>query len=65
MFVARVPVYGDLRFKDRTGRGVDRGISVGKEWKYRSFVEGGRRRPRFGRFTTLRPSDFPRVCRSK
>jgi len=38
--VARVPRYGQLRFMDRTGReGV--GISVGKEWKYRKYIEGG------------------------
>ncbi len=41
LLTARVPAYGKLRFKDRAGRGVDRGINVGNEWKYRSFVEGG------------------------
>ena len=38
---ARVPEYGKLRFLDRTGAGSPRGISVGNEWTYRSFIEGG------------------------
>ena len=37
---ARVPVYGDLRFMDRNGMNTDRGINVGKEWTYRSYIEG-------------------------
>ena len=51
MFVARVPIYGDLRFLDRDGqpsqkgvrqgRGKLGGINVGKESDYREFVEGG------------------------
>jgi ABC-type transport system involved in multi-copper enzyme maturation permease subunit len=38
---ARVPEYGKLRFLDRQGTEVARGISVGKEWTYRSFIDGG------------------------
>ena len=38
---ARVPFYGKLRFLDRKGVDVARGISVGNEWTYRSFIEGG------------------------
>ena len=41
LFRARVPVYGKLRFKDRTGKDEARGISVGNEWAYRSYIEGG------------------------
>ncbi len=37
---ARVPVYGKLRFLDRTGRPSDKGINVGNEWGYRSYIEG-------------------------
>jgi ABC-type transport system involved in multi-copper enzyme maturation permease subunit len=58
MFVARVPVYGDLRFKDRTGHGVDRGISVGKEWTYRSFVEGGSPAAAIWTFHDITPEQF-------
>lgn len=38
---ARVPQYGELRFVDRRGAPAPRGISVGSEWTYRSFIEGG------------------------
>jgi hypothetical protein len=38
---ARVPHYGKLRFLDRKGVDVAKGISVGSEWTYRSFIEGG------------------------
>lgn len=38
---ARVPHYGRLRFLDRKGVEVARGISVGNEWTYRSFIDGG------------------------
>jgi hypothetical protein len=38
---ARVPEYGKVRFTDRKSVEVAKGISVGSEWTYRSFVEGG------------------------
>jgi len=38
---ARVPEYGKLRFLDRKSVEVAKGISVGSEWTYRSFIEGG------------------------
>ncbi|MCE5269566.1 MAG: hypothetical protein LLG00_16945 [Planctomycetaceae bacterium] len=41
MLVARVPVYGKLAFRDRTGQPAEKGINVGDEWTYRSFIEGG------------------------
>ncbi len=41
MLRARVPEYGKLRFLDRKGVEVAKGISVGSEWTYRSFIEGG------------------------
>ena len=37
---ARVPLGGTLKFLDRQGASVERGVSVGKEWGYRSFIEG-------------------------
>lgn len=38
---ARVPMYAEeLRFLDRSGGATERGISVGKEWGYRSFIDG-------------------------
>jgi hypothetical protein len=41
LLVARVPVYGKLRFMDRTGQVTDKGINVGEEWNYRSYIDGG------------------------
>jgi hypothetical protein len=38
---ARRPLRGRLRFLDREGRPSDRGISVGAEWAYRQYIEGG------------------------
>jgi len=37
---ARVPQWGKLKFKDRQGVEKERGINVGSEWTYRSFIEG-------------------------
>ncbi|MEQ8837124.1 MAG: hypothetical protein RID07_10015, partial [Lacipirellulaceae bacterium] len=37
---ARDPEYGELSFVDRTGVPKYRGISVGNEWAYRSFIDG-------------------------
>ncbi|TWU25828.1 ABC transporter permease [Bythopirellula polymerisocia] len=37
---ARVPQWGKLTFLDRQGVPKERGISVGSEWTYRSFVDG-------------------------
>jgi hypothetical protein len=38
--LARVPVYGKLRFLTRTGS-PGRGINVGNEWSYREYIDGG------------------------
>jgi hypothetical protein len=41
MFRARVPEYGKVHFLDRKGNRVAKGVSVGAEWTYRTFIEGG------------------------
>lgn len=41
MLRARVPKRGDISFKGRDGSTQERGVSVGNEWTYRSFIEGG------------------------
>jgi len=41
MLVARVPIYGKLTFRDRSGQPTEKGVNVGDEWTYRSFIEGG------------------------
>jgi hypothetical protein len=39
---AREPVYGQLRFEDSGGRVTsNRGINVGREWTYRSYISRG------------------------
>jgi hypothetical protein len=58
MFMARVPDYGHLRFKDRTGKAVSRGISVGKESKYRSFIDGATLATAIWNFENVTPERF-------
>jgi len=41
LLVARVPVYGKLRFRNEAGADTEKGINVGDEWMYRSFIAGG------------------------
>ena len=41
MLEARRPLRGTLRFLDREGRPSTKGISVGSEWTYRQYIEGG------------------------
>lgn len=56
---ARVPLYGKLSFLDRGGRLTDKGVNVGNEWGYRSYIEGGSQAAAIWRFSGLRPDDFP------
>ena len=57
--IAREPVFGELRFKDRDGRDAPKGISVGDEWGYRSFIHGGTRAAAIWTFQNVREQDFP------
>ena len=57
--VARVPIYGRLMFRDRGGMDVEKGISVGDEWIYRSYIEGGTEAAGIWTFENLRPEAFP------
>jgi hypothetical protein len=41
LLTARVPIYGKLSFLDREGKPSDKGVNVGDEWTYRSYIEGG------------------------
>ena len=38
---ARVPIYGELHWRDSQGNETDKGISVGHEWEYRHYISGG------------------------
>ena len=58
LYRARVPIYGKIRFKDRQGGDKDRGVSVGNEWGYRSFIDGGTQAAAIWRFEGLKEEDF-------
>jgi ABC-type transport system involved in multi-copper enzyme maturation permease subunit len=55
---ARVPQYGTVRFLDRKGVDVPRGVSVGNEWTYRSFIEGGTPMAAVWTFSGINESSF-------
>ncbi|MGA2033056.1 MAG: hypothetical protein ABSG68_12425 [Thermoguttaceae bacterium] len=57
--VARVPMYGKLRFKDRKGGDAERGVNVGDEWTYRSFIDGGTNACAIWNFQGIRAAMFP------
>jgi ABC-type transport system involved in multi-copper enzyme maturation permease subunit len=59
---ARVPDYGKLRFLDRHGTEVARGISVGSEWTYRSFIEGGSSAAAIWTFDNIDPSKLQQAA---
>jgi ABC-type transport system involved in multi-copper enzyme maturation permease subunit len=59
MLVARVPVYGKLQFLSREGQPVDRGINVGDEWTYRSYIEGGSQARAIWTFEGITEDRFP------
>lgn len=56
---ARVPIYGQLTWRDRDGKQVDKGISVGEEWAYRGYVTGGTQAAAIWTFSGIRREDFP------
>ena len=60
LLTARVPAFATaLRFKDRSGKGGDRGISVGNEWKYRSYIEGATLAGAIFTFSDITPERYP------
>ena len=59
MLEARRPLRGSLRFLDREGRPSDKGISVGAEWSYRQYIEGGSLAAAIWTFDGIAASEFP------
>jgi ABC-type transport system involved in multi-copper enzyme maturation permease subunit len=55
---ARVPAYGKLRFTNEDGQERTRGISVGSEWAYRSYVEGATQAAAIWKFDGVTPDRF-------
>lgn len=56
---ARRPLYGRLRFLGREGTDAKSGGSVGDEWKYRSYIEGGTKSAAIWKFQGVTESRFP------
>jgi len=56
---ARVQHLGELRFIDDEGNPKERGISVGKEWTYRSFIGGATSAAAIWTFTDVTPQRYP------
>jgi hypothetical protein len=56
--VARVPVYGKLRFLSPQAVDTDKGVNVGDEWAYRSYIQGGTQAAGVWTFGGLRPENF-------
>jgi len=56
---ARRPLRGTLRFLDREGRPSVKGISVGAEWSYRQYIEGGTAAAAIWTFEGITPERFP------
>src|SRR5690606_26887269 len=58
MFRARVPVYGRLQFYIREGQPSEKGISVGREWSYQGYIEGGTNSAAVWTFDDITPDRF-------
>ncbi len=56
---ARKPLRGTLRFLDRQGKPSTKGISVGAEWSYRQYIEGGSLAAAIWSFDGLSEREFP------
>jgi len=56
---ARMPQYGELTFLDRAGLPTDKGVNVGNEWTYRSYIEGGTLAAAIWTFESITPQRFP------
>jgi hypothetical protein len=56
---ARRPLRGTLRFLDREGRPSTKGISVGSEWTYRQYIEGGSLAAAIWKFEGISERDYP------
>lgn len=55
---ARVPLYGKLRFLDEHEQEREKGINVGDEWDYRSYIEGDTRAAAVWTFENIRLDRF-------
>lgn len=59
VLVAKVPVYGQIRFRDRDGLDATEGINVGDEWTYRGYVQGASPAAMIWSFRNVNQREFP------
>ena len=59
MRIARVPIYGKLRFMNEQRHEADKGTNVGDEWAYRSYIQGGTLAAGVWSFEGVTPEAFP------
>jgi len=59
MWIARVPIYGKLRFMNSQRHEVAKGTNVGDEWAYRSYIDGGTLAAGVWSFEGVTPKAFP------
>ena len=55
---AKVPIYGKIKFRNADGFERERGINVGEEWDYRSYVAGATDEAVIWTFENLKPEKF-------
>ena len=56
---AKTPVYGKIKFRGENGFEKERGINVGEEWEYRSYVAGATEEAVIWTFDNITPERFP------
>ncbi|MBR5759218.1 MAG: hypothetical protein IKX88_11550 [Thermoguttaceae bacterium] len=56
---AKVPVYGSIKFRNADSFERERGINVGEEWDYRSYIAGATDEAVIWTFDGVSPKKFP------
>lgn len=56
---AKVPVYGKIKFRNADSFERERGINVGEEWDYRSYIAGATDEAVIWTFEGVTPKKFP------
>lgn len=57
--MARVPIYGKIAFLGPKGEPADKGVNVGDEWTYRSYIQGGSLASAIWTFEGVTKEKFP------
>ncbi|MDO4587790.1 MAG: hypothetical protein Q4C95_10905 [Planctomycetia bacterium] len=56
---AKVPIYGKIKFRDANEFQKEKGINVGEEWEYRSYIAGATPEAVIWTFDNLKSEQFP------